>query len=295
MRPPPRADLHSHTTFSDGTASPAEMVEQAVAAELAAIAVTDHDCVDGVAPAVAAAAGRIEVIAGVEMTVAFRRVELHVLGLFVDPGSPAIQERLAAFRDARKVRLAQMIERLKAYDVSLTLEEVLRLSPHGAAGRPHLAQALVQRGVVKTPEEAFERFLGDHAPCFVKGATMTPAMAAALIRDAGGVSALAHPARFVPHEWLPELIAAGIQGIEAYHPDHSHATAERYREYAEQHGLLVTGGSDAHGAWKTNGPVIGSVTIPYADVERLNAAAKGQTKGLDGKGTVPAGDCPFSG
>ena len=270
---PPRADLHSHTTFSDGTSSPAELVEQAVAAKLAAIAVTDHDCVDGVAPAVAAAGGRVEVIAGVELTVAFRHVELHVLGLFVDPGSPAIQERLAAFRAARKTRLAQMIERLAAYDVSVTLEEVLALSEHGAAGRPHLAQTLVRRGYVKTPEEAFARFLGDDAPCFVRGATMTPAMAAALIRDAGGVSALAHPARFVPDAWLPELIADGIQGIEANHPDHSHATAERYRQYAQKHHLLVTGGSDAHGAWKTKGPVIGAVTIPYADVERLKAAA----------------------
>ncbi len=268
----PRADLHSHTTFSDGTSSPAELVAQAVAAKLAAIAVTDHDCVDGVAPAVAEARGRLEVIAGVELTVAFRSVELHILGLFVDPASPAIQERLAKFRTARKTRLAQMIERLKAFDVSMTLEEVLQLSLHGAAGRPHLAQALVRRGYVKTPEEAFERFLGDHAPCFVKGATMTPAMAAALIRDAGGVSALAHPARFVPDVWLPELIAAGIQGIEAYHPDHSAATAERYRQYADAHGLLVTGGSDAHGTWKTKGPAIGSVTVPYTDVERLKAA-----------------------
>lgn len=269
-----RADLHSHTTFSDGTMSPAELVEQAVAAELAAIAVTDHDCVDGVAPAVATAAGRVEIVPGVELTVAFRGVELHILGLFIDPTSPAIQTRLAKFRTARETRLAQMIDRLNTYDIVLTLEEVLALSDHGAAGRPHLAQALVRRGYVKTPEEAFERFIGDHAPCFVKGATMTPAMAAALIREAGGVSSLAHPARFVPDDWLPELIGAGVQGIEAYHPDHTNTRAERYRHYADEHGLLVTGGSDAHGTWKTKGPTIGCVTIPYADVERLKAAAR---------------------
>lgn len=290
MTPPGRADLHAHTTFSDGTMAPAELVEQAVAAGLAAIAVTDHDCVDGVAPAVAAAAGRVEVVPGVELTVAFRGVELHLLGLCIDPASPAIQQRLAAFRAARETRLAQMIDRLKTYDIALTLEEVLALSEHGAAGRPHLAQALVRRGVVKTPEEAFERFIGDHAPCFVKGATMTPAMAAALIRDAGGVSSLAHPARFVPDDWLPELIAAGVQGIEAYHPDHTPTRAERYREYAEAHGVLVTGGSDAHGTWKTRGPVVGCVTIPVADLDRLKAAAKGLKKGQSPQGTVPFSD-----
>ena len=281
--PPPdlvdkKADLHLHTTFSDGTLSPAELVQQAVDAGLAVIAVTDHDCVDGVAPARAAAAGRIEVLSGVEMTVAFRGVELHVLGLLIDIESPAITERLTQFRRARTHRLQDMIDRLKTYDVTVTLEEVLALSDHGAPGRPHLARALVQRGFVKTPEEAFDRFLGDQAPCFVKGATMTPAGAAALIRDAGGISSLAHPARFVPDEWLPELLAAGIQGIEAYHPDHSAATAKRYQQYAEQHGLLVTGGSDAHGTWKAHGPAVGSVTVPYAYVERLKAAA-GESRG----------------
>lgn len=268
-----RADLHLHTTFSDGTDAPAALVERAVQAGLAAIAVTDHDCVDGVAPAQAAAAGRVEVIPGIEMTVAFRGVELHILGFFLEAASPAVLARLQELRRLRETRLAQMIGRLKTYQVEVTLDEVLRLSEHGTAGRPHLARALVQRGYVKTPEEAFDRFLGDHAPCFVKGATMTPGSAVEFIRTAGGVSALAHPARFVPEAWLPELTAAGVQGIEAYHPDHGAQTAERYRQYAETHGLLVTGGSDAHGSWKTRGPAVGSVTVPYEYVERLRKAA----------------------
>ena len=268
-----RADLHLHTTFSDGTASPDELVQQALEAGLTAIAVTDHDCVDGVAGAVAAAGGRLEVIPGVEMTVAFRGVELHVLGLFVDLNGSAIHDRLAGFRQLRVTRLKQMLERLKTYGVTLSLEEVLELSEQGSAGRPHLALAMVRRGYVKSPEEAFDRFIGDKAACFVKGATMTPRDAAELIRAAGGVSALAHPARFVPDAWLPELWASGIQGIEAYHPDHSAQTAERYRRYAAEHKLLVTGGSDAHGTWKTDGPSVGSVTIPYEYVDELKAAA----------------------
>ena len=275
MTPPDlrRADLHLHTTFSDGTFSPAELVERALAAKLTAIAVTDHDCVDGIQGALAAAGDRIEVIAGIELTVAFRGVELHILGFCFDAASPVVQARLTRMRQARETRLQEMIDRLKTYDVTVTLEEVLRLSEHGAAGRPHLARALLQRGYVKTPEEAFARFIGDQGPCFVKGATLTPATAVEFIRAAGGVSSLAHPARFVPDDWLPELVAAGIEGIEAYHPDHSASTAERYRQYAEAHQLLVTGGSDAHGTWKTNGPTVGSVTVPYACVERLKAAA----------------------
>lgn len=277
MTPPPavgRADLHSHTLYSDGTFTPEELVERAVAAGLAALAVTDHDCVDGIPGAAAAAGGRLEIIPGVEMTVAFRGVELHVLGLFLDPDSPTVQEQMTALHALRRERLGRMIARLQDYGVTVSLEEVLALSGAGAAGRPHLARVLVRQGAVKTPEEAFQRFIGDQAPCFVKGATMTPCSAAAFIRAAGGVAILAHPARFVQEAWLPELMAAGLQGIEAHHPDHDRPTALRYEQYAEQHGLLISGGSDAHGTWKANGPAVGSVTVPSPVVERLRAAAR---------------------
>lgn len=269
-----RADLHLHTTYSDGTLSPGELVRQAAQAGLAAIAVTDHDCVDGVPEAVAASADHLEVIPGIELTVAFRGVELHLLGFFLEIANPSVRARLARMRRTRVERLAQMIERLKTYGVTVSLDEVLALAAHGTAGRPHLARVLAQRGFVKTPEEAFERFLGDKAPCFVKGATLTPATAAQFIREMGGVSTLAHPYKFVPDDWLPELIAAGVQGIEAHHPDHSPQIAEHYRQYAEQHGLLISGGSDAHGSWKVNGTAVGSITVPYECVERLRHACK---------------------
>lgn len=268
-----RADLHLHTTFSDGTASPGELVRLATQANLAAIAVTDHDCVDGIPEALAAAAGHLEVLSGIELTVAFRGVELHILGYLLDPHSNVVQESLVQLRATREERLQQMIQRLKPYGVAVTLEEVLQVSHHGTVGRPHLARALVARGYVKTPEEAFERFIGDSAPCFVKGAVFTPATAVEFIRGAGGVAVLAHPARFVPDVWWPELLEAGLQGIEAYHPDHSRQMAEHYRTLAQEHQLLVTGGSDFHGAWKTNGPTVGSVTVPYECVEQLKARA----------------------
>ncbi|MBI4314131.1 MAG: PHP domain-containing protein [Candidatus Omnitrophica bacterium] len=264
-----RADLHLHTTYSDGTSSPEELVEQAVQAGLKAMAVTDHDCLEAVPFAMKAAAGRIEVISGIEMTASFRDTELHVLGFFLDAASSKALEHLEKLKSFRGERLKQMIERLRRYDVHVTLEEVLEFSGHGTPGRPHLARILADRGYVKTPEEAFQRFLGDQAPCFVKGAAMTVAQAAAFIREAGGVSTLAHPLKFVPDEWLPELIAAGVQGIEVYHPDHSSSAAKRYLNYVEGHHLLASGGSDFHGSWKTEGPAVGAVTVPYAWVERL--------------------------
>jgi len=266
--------LHLHTTFSDGTSSPADLVRQAQEAGLAAIAVTDHDCIGGIPEAVAAAGNALEVIPGVELTVAHREVELHVLGLCMDPAAAHLPERFARMRAARELRIQQMILRLEAHGVSVSWEEVLQVSGLGVPGRPHLARVLVQRGYVATPEEAFDRYLGDRSPCFVKGATLTPATAVEFIRSAGGVSVLAHPARFVPDAWLPELVAAGIQGVEAYHPDHGAAVARRYRRYAREQGLLVTGGSDAHGTWKANGAVVGSVTVPYSCVEELKDAAR---------------------
>lgn len=268
------ADLHLHTNHSDGTSSAAELVDLAVAAGLKAMAVTDHDCVDAVPLAIKAAAGRIEVISGIEMTAAFQGAELHILGFFLDAQSPTVLKRLAELKTSRTERLSQMIERLRKYDVNVTLEEVLRLSAHGTPGRPHLARILVERGFVKTPEEAFDRFLGDKAPCFVKGATMTVAQAAEFIRQAGGVSTLAHPFKFVPDVWLPELAQAGVQGIEVYHPDHSGGGAKHYLQYVEEHHLLASGGSDFHGSWKTQGPTVGSVTVPYEWVERLRSAAQ---------------------
>ena len=194
------ADLHLHTHYSDGTFSPAEVVRRAKALGLAAIAITDHDTVAGISEAVAAAGPELEVIAGVELTAAFRDRELHILGYFLEWEDPAFVDFLNRMRDYRLDRIQAMIDRLREKGVaSLTLEEVRSVAGPGTVGRPHLAQALVDRKAVSAMQEAFDRYIGDDGPCFVKGATLTVPKAVETLKAAGGVSVLAHPYRSEEH------------------------------------------------------------------------------------------------
>ena len=272
---PARADLHLHTHYSDGTFPPEEVVARAKALGLAAISITDHDNVAAVPQALAAAGPDLEVIPGVELTVVFGTRELHLLGYVFRSDDPQLAAFLARMQRYRVERIQAMIERLRAHRVTVTLEEVLEIAGKGSVGRPHLAEALVKRRAVRSLEEAFKKYLGDDAPCFVKGATVTMSQGTELIRGAGGVAVLAHPFRMVADSWFPELVAAGIQGVEVFHSDHDPSAVKRYLDLARQHHLLVTGGSDCHGLRHSHGPLIGTVTVPYDLVERLKAAASG--------------------
>ncbi len=172
-------------------------------------------------------------------------------------------------------RIQAMIDQLRVQEVAtVTLEEVRSVAGNGAVGRPHLAQVLVNREVVSSLQEAFDRYLGDDAPCFVKGATLTVPKAVQIIQAVGGVAVLAHPYRIVEDSWIPDLVEAGIQGIEAYHSEQPASVAQRYEQIAKQHKLLITGGSDCHGFRRSKGPLIGSVSVPYHVVERLKAAVR---------------------
>jgi len=270
-----RADLHLHTFHSDGTFAPEEVVRRAKTLGLSAISITDHDTVAGVSAAKAAAGQELEVIPGAELTAAFKDRELHILGYFLRWEDPAFVNFLSEMQRYRLGRIQAMIDRLSEKGVAtVTLDEVRSVAGVGTVGRPHLAQVLVSRGVVSSLQQAFDRYLGDKAPCFVKGATLTVPKAVQIIQAAGGAAVLAHPYRIVEDSWIPELVAAGIQGIEAHHSEQSAPVAKRYEQMAKQHRLLVTGGSDCHGFRKSKGPLIGSVTVPYAIVERLKAAAR---------------------
>lgn len=280
-----RIDLHLHTFHSDGTFSPEEVVRRAKELGFAAISVTDHDTVDGIPAAVKAAAGAgpagsgqaLEIIPGVEMTVVFRERELHVLGYGIRTGDPEFSGFLDRMQEYRLDRIRKMIDRVRERGAQVTYDEVLAIAGPGTVGRPHLAEAMIRKGFVGSLKEAFDRYLGDDAPCFVKGATLTAAGAVRLIRAAGGVAVLAHPHRLVEDEWIPELVEQGIQGIEVYHSDHPPAVAEKYRRMAEERKLLITGGSDCHGLRKQKGPLIGSVQVSYEHLERLKEALKGLT------------------
>jgi Predicted metal-dependent phosphoesterases (PHP family) len=257
------ADLHAHTTASDGTLTPAELVRAAHAAGIAYLAVTDHDTVAGVpeAQATARALG-ITLIPGVELSAKGEPGECHLLGLNIDPTHPPLVERLAELSENRRTRNARMAERLTQLGAPVTLEEVAALAPEGAnLGRPHFAKALVARGHVRDVAEAFDKYLGDGRPGHIAKETLSPADAVAMVHEAGGLCFLAHPGLLRLHEHITDegfvrrLQAFGLDGIEAYYSKYSPAQTERYLRLADKLGLLVTGGSDFHGANKPDTPL----------------------------------------
>ena len=269
-------DLHLHTHQSDGTFSPEEVVRRARARGLAAISVTDHDTLAGIESARKAAGSDLEILSGVEITATFRDRELHILGYGFEEDAADLAAYLARARARRQSRMQAMIDRLRERGIAVTLEEVQAAAGAGASiGRPHLAEVLVQRKVVRSLREAFQRYLGDNAPCFVKQGALAVSEAVQLIRWHGGIAVLAHPHRIVEDAWIPDLVEQGVQGIEAYHSDLSAEVIEHYRGMADRLGVLVTGGSDCHGLRKAGGHLIGTVPVPYEVLERLKSAIAG--------------------
>lgn len=267
------ADLHLHTHFSDGTYSPEELVAQAERHHLAAIALTDHDTVEGcVRAAMACRAAGLEFIAGTELTAEQDSNELHILGYYIDTENPRLLAEIATFQTVRQNRIREMVARLNQHQVPLKAEAVFALANCRAPGRPHVARALVQSGLCSTLDEAFERYLKRNRPAWVPKFKMSAADAIGLIHQAGGVAVMAHPGLNRTDQVIPTLVEAGLDGIECFHTKHSTATAEHYLELADRFELLVTGGSDCHGMSKGK-PLIGTVKIPYQHVEKLKARA----------------------
>jgi hypothetical protein len=267
-------DLHLHSRFSDGTYVPGELVEQARRCGLSAIALTDHDSVEGCgATAQACAAAGIEFIAGTELTAEQDGNELHLLGYFIDTRNPLLLRRIAGFQTVRQDRIREMVSRLNRLRVPLSADAVFALANCRAPGRPHVARALVQAGLCANQDEAFERFLKKNRPAWVPKFKMSAGEAIDLIHQAEGVAVLAHPGLNRMDEVIPGLVEAGMDGLECFHTKHSTATSERYLVMADRLDLLVTGGSDCHGLSKGR-PLIGTVRVPYQHVERLRARAE---------------------
>ena len=267
------ADLHLHTRFSDGTYSPEELVAQAQRFRLRAIALTDHDSVEGcVRTGEACAAACIEFIPGTELTAEHEGNEIHLLGYFIDTANPRLLVQIARFQAVRQNRIREMVARLNQLKVPLAADKVFALANCRSPGRPHVARALVEARLCGSLDEAFERFLKKNRPAWVPKFKMGAEDAIELIHHAGGLAVLAHPGLNRTDAVIPDIVEAGLDGIECFHTKHSTATAEYYLEIADRFHLLVTGGSDCHGLSKGK-PLIGTVKLPYLHVEALKVRA----------------------
>jgi hypothetical protein len=271
-------DLHLHTTASDGTDTPAELVRACRGAGITTMAVTDHDTVAALADSAAeAGSAGIAFVAGIEITAAWQRRDVHMLGYFIDPSSAALGAFLRAQVDDRLRRARAVGDRLAALGAPIDIEALIARLNGQPLLRPHIAAALVEAGHVADGVEAFDRYIGEGRPAYVGRRGATPADVVRTIRDAGGLSSMAHPGVTRADELIPALADAGLDAIEAYHTDHAPADTARYLALARQLGLAVTGGSDFHGFRSEHSNGLGSVQLPASEYAVLSVRAAQRT------------------
>jgi len=266
-------DLHMHSTASDGVLAPAAVVAAARAAGLAAIALTDHDTLEGV-PEARAAGERVglRVVAGVELSAHEGDRELHVLGLHLTRVS-ALEERLVALRATRRTRAMQIVEKLRTLGFPIELDAVWREAGEGAVGRPHVARVLIANGWAKDHRDAFDRLIGSGRPAYVAKQRLPLPEAVQMLRDAGGLAIIAHPGPDGSRSRLEMFKRIGFDGVEVRHPSHTVEDIARLGTLADYLGLVPSGGSDWHGA--SEGPrTIGNMRVPYAWLERQDALVR---------------------
>ncbi len=279
-------DLHVHSTASDGTFTPSELVDHAVKLGLSAFALTDHDTLSGVRSAKERAAwhrtqgNAIEVYPGIEISAAYKNRDIHILGLLVDETNEILERALASFLENRNRRNDIIIEKFAALGITITMQDLLDDAPDSVITRAHFARALMKKGIVSSVQEAFEKYVGDNGPCFVPREYMSPEQAIGNIKKAGGVPVLAHPLLYnLPHDELYALVerlkAAGLKGIEVYYSNNRGQDEANVKALANHFGLVCTGGSDFHGAMKPAielGSGKGNLKIPYSVLEHVMAA-----------------------
>ncbi|MFH0736262.1 MAG: PHP domain-containing protein [bacterium] len=257
----PKADLHTHTFYSDGALSPVELIDKAKQNGITVLSITDHDSINGITEAVnyAKSVG-IEIIPGVEISTDVEDKEIHLLGYFIDIENVNLKNYLSFFRIERLNRAKRIIEKLNYLGVKITLDDVVKKAQLSSIGRPHIANALVDLGVVSNFYEAFEKYLRDNGPAYEKKNHLSAFSAIKLISDAGGLTVLAHPG-FVNESILTSLIKSGIDGIEVIHPSHNESQVKFYRGIVNSFFMLQTGGSDFHGGHKNDEQNMGKFYI----------------------------------
>jgi len=263
------ADLHIHTYYSDSTFSPEEVIANAEKMALSAIAICDHDCVDGIKPCreLAKPIG-IEIVPGIELTVEKEDAEIHILGYFIDYENEPFKKKLKVLQDARIKRVYRIVEKLNEQGIDISAEDIFKSASRGTVGRLHIARVMMNSGKVKNYKEIFARYLGFKKPCYVSNVRFTPKEAIEAILGVGGVPVLAHPYTMGKDDYIPELVSYGLRGIEVYHTDHKSSAQKHYLQVAENFHLIPTGGSDCHGMGKGR-VLIGTVRVPYETVEKL--------------------------
>ena len=273
-----RIDLHTHTNRSDGTFTPPELVRLASRRGLDVVAITDHDTTDGLEEATGA--GRdlgVEIVPGVELSAEHQGMSVHVLCYWMDRQDEGFQAELVRLRSERFLRGEVMVEKLRSLEYPISFDRVREIAGSGNIVRPHIAQALVEAGVVADEEEAFDRLIGDDGPAYVPKHALAPLEALELVRRSGGACVLAHPGMWsaeapVPEDLIEAMAEAGMAGLEADHSDHTPELRERYRDMAKRLELIVTGGSDCRGT--RYDPVrLGSVTTDPDQFRALRGLA----------------------
>jgi predicted metal-dependent phosphoesterase TrpH len=269
-----RVDLHSHTTASDGTLSPRELVIAAARHGVTVLAVTDHDSTDGLAEAMAEAAQHppLTIVPGLEINCDVEGAEVHVLGYFVAHDAPWFQDFLREQRAERVTRVHRIAERLAELGMPIDPAEVFAIVREGSPGRPHVAQVMVNRGYVKSVREAFDKYLKAGGPANAPRRRLTPVEAVGVIRRANGVPVIAHPGLAERDELIPELVASGLKGIEVYYAEHSAAQVTNYLDLCRRHRLIATGGSDYHGPQSGRTNPLGHPPVPWSAWEDLQRA-----------------------
>ncbi|WP_304451751.1 PHP domain-containing protein [Nocardiopsis sp. YSL2] len=283
-----RIDLHSHSSVSDGTDAPADVVGHAVAAGLDVLALTDHDTVGGIKEAAAHLPAGFTLVPGMELSCAHAGSSVHLVSYLFDPDHPGLAGELTRIRSDRASRAREMVDKLRALGVEVTWERVLQIAGAGdqeyadanTIGRPHLARAVVEAGAAKDVQDAFDRWIGSGGPAYAARYALDPVRAVELVRTAGGVCSLAHPARAegslngaVPVDLVERMVEAGLGAIEADHPSHNRTQTKQWRGVAGDLGVAVTGSSDDHGS--LTGRRLGCRTTAAEAFEELTAPATG--------------------